>query len=50
MVTARAKDLPGTKGLALFLIPRVLKGGETNGLYIRRFICVENTSLIFFTD
>ncbi|HZS04492.1 MAG TPA: acyl-CoA dehydrogenase family protein [Blastocatellia bacterium] len=37
LITARpAGAAPGTKGLGLFLVPRKLDDGSTNGLYIRR--------------
>lgn len=37
LVMARPEGAPdGTRGLAVFLVPRVLDDGETNGFYIRR--------------
>ncbi len=36
LVTARAGDQPGTRGLALFLVPRLLADGSPNGLTILR--------------
>ncbi len=37
LVTARPEGAPGgTKGLGLFLVPRRLDDGRTNGMYIRR--------------
>lgn len=37
IITARPLDAPGgTKGLGLFLVPRLLDNGETNGFYLRR--------------
>jgi acyl-CoA dehydrogenase len=37
LVTARPQDAPaGTKGLALFLVPRLLDDGGPNGIFIRR--------------
>lgn len=37
LLTARPADAPpGTKGLGLFLVPRLLDDGSTNGFYIRR--------------
>jgi alkylation response protein AidB-like acyl-CoA dehydrogenase len=33
---ARTGDIPGTKGLSLFLLPRVLENGEKNRITIRR--------------
>lgn len=37
LVTARADaSRPGTAGLAMFLMPRVLDDGQLNGLYLRR--------------
>jgi acyl-CoA dehydrogenase len=36
LMTARATDQDGTRGLGLFLVPRQLDDGTTNGFYIRR--------------
>jgi alkylation response protein AidB-like acyl-CoA dehydrogenase len=37
LITARPEGAPlGTKGLGLFLVPRLLEDGAPNGLYIRR--------------
>jgi acyl-CoA dehydrogenase len=37
LVTARPEDAPaGTKGLGLFLLPRLLDDGAPNGIFIRR--------------
>jgi acyl-CoA dehydrogenase len=37
LMTARPEDAPdGTRGLGLFLVPRRLDDGSTNGFYIRR--------------
>ena len=36
LMTARATDAEGTRGLGLFLVPRTLEDGSTNGFYIRR--------------
>jgi acyl-CoA dehydrogenase len=36
LMTARANDSEGTRGLGLFLVPRTLDDGSTNGFYIRR--------------
>ena len=36
LMTARATDNEGTRGLGLFLVPRKLDDGSTNGFYIRR--------------
>jgi alkylation response protein AidB-like acyl-CoA dehydrogenase len=37
LMTARPENAPdGTKGLGLFLVPRRLDDGQTNGFYIRR--------------
>lgn len=36
LMTARATDADGTRGLGLFLVPRLLEDGSTNGFYIRR--------------
>ncbi len=36
LMTARATDRDGTRGLGLFLVPRTLDDGSTNGFYIRR--------------
>ncbi len=36
LMTARATDQEGTRGLGLFLVPRTLEDGSTNGFYIRR--------------
>jgi alkylation response protein AidB-like acyl-CoA dehydrogenase len=37
IITARPPDAPdGTRGLGLFLVPRRLDNGETNGFYLRR--------------
>lgn len=36
LMTARATDADGTRGLGLFLVPRTLDDGRTNGFYIRR--------------
>lgn len=36
LMTARAQPEPGTRGLGLFLVPRRLDDGTTNGFYIRR--------------
>lgn len=36
LMTARATDASGTRGLGLFLVPRMLDDGTTNGFYIRR--------------
>ncbi len=37
LVTARAdQSRPGTPGLAMFLVPRVLEDGRINGMYLRR--------------
>lgn len=36
LITARATDADGTRGLGLFLVPRKLDDGATNGFYIRR--------------
>jgi alkylation response protein AidB-like acyl-CoA dehydrogenase len=36
LMTARATDREGTRGLGLFLVPRTLDDGSTNGFYIRR--------------
>lgn len=36
LMTARATDSNGTKGLGLFLVPRTLDDGTTNAFFIRR--------------
>ncbi len=36
LVTARASDASGTKGLGLFVVPRALPDGSTNRFFIRR--------------
>ncbi|MCA9915953.1 MAG: acyl-CoA dehydrogenase family protein [Anaerolineae bacterium] len=36
LMTARATNRDGTRGLGLFLVPRTLQDGSTNGFYIRR--------------
>lgn len=36
LMTARATDKDGTRGLGLFLVPRLLDDGSTNGFFIRR--------------
>jgi hypothetical protein len=36
LLTARATDASGTRGLGLFLIPRLLQDGSTNGFFLRR--------------
>ena len=36
LMTARANSADGTRGLGLFLVPRLLDDGSTNGFYIRR--------------
>ena len=36
LMTARATNADGTRGLGLFLVPRLLADGSTNGFYIRR--------------
>jgi acyl-CoA dehydrogenase len=36
LMTARANDNDGTRGLGLFLVPRKLDDGALNGFYIRR--------------
>lgn len=36
LLTARATDREGTRGLGLFLVPRTLEDGSTNGFYLRR--------------
>lgn len=36
LMTARATDAAGTRGLGLFVVPRTLDDGSTNGFYIRR--------------
>jgi acyl-CoA dehydrogenase len=36
LMTARANDSDGTRGLGLFLVPRKLDDGAINGFYIRR--------------
>lgn len=36
LMTARASEAEGTRGLGLFLVPRRLPDGSTNGFYIRR--------------
>jgi acyl-CoA dehydrogenase len=36
LMTARANDSEGTRGLGLFLVPRKLDDGSTNGFHIRR--------------
>lgn len=36
LMTARATSADGTRGLGLFLVPRTLDDGTTNGFYIRR--------------
>lgn len=36
LMTARATDAEGTRGLGLFLVPRLLDDGSTNGFYMRR--------------
>ena len=36
LLTARATNQDGTKGLGLFVVPRKLDDGATNGFYIRR--------------
>ena len=36
LMTARATEKDGTRGLGLFLVPRLLDDGTTNGFYIRR--------------
>ncbi|WP_051348397.1 acyl-CoA dehydrogenase family protein [Peribacillus kribbensis] len=36
IVLARVNDLPGTKGLGLFLVPRTLRDGSRNSVTIRR--------------
>jgi acyl-CoA dehydrogenase len=36
LMTARANNTEGTKGLGLFLVPRTLQDGTTNGFFIRR--------------
>lgn len=36
LMTARASDASGTKGLGLFLVPRKLDDGSTNRFFIRR--------------
>jgi acyl-CoA dehydrogenase len=36
LMTARANDSDGTRGLGLFLVPRKLDDGALNGFYIRR--------------
>lgn len=36
LLTARVGDAEGTKGLGLFVVPRKLDDGTTNGFYIRR--------------
>jgi acyl-CoA dehydrogenase len=36
LMTARANDSEGTRGLGLFLVPRKLDDGSVNGFYIRR--------------
>ncbi|MDQ7036898.1 MAG: acyl-CoA dehydrogenase family protein [Anaerolineae bacterium] len=36
LMTARATDNEGTRGLGLFIVPRQLDDGSTNGFYIRR--------------
>jgi alkylation response protein AidB-like acyl-CoA dehydrogenase len=36
LMTARATDNEGTRGLCLFLVPRLLDDGTTNAFYIRR--------------
>ncbi len=36
LMTARATNAAGTKGLGLFLVPRRLADGSTNGFFIRR--------------
>jgi alkylation response protein AidB-like acyl-CoA dehydrogenase len=36
LMTARANDGEGTRGLGLFLVPRNLDDGSTNGFHIRR--------------
>ncbi|MGJ3241222.1 MAG: acyl-CoA dehydrogenase family protein [Anaerolineae bacterium] len=36
LMTARATDADGTRGLGLFLVPRLLDDGSTNGFHIRR--------------
>lgn len=37
LMTARVQGGPdGTKGLGMFLVPRLLEDGETNGFYLRR--------------
>jgi acyl-CoA dehydrogenase len=37
LVTARPEDAPaGTKGLGLFLVPRLLDDGAPNGIFVRR--------------
>lgn len=36
LMTARATQADGTRGLGLFLVPRRLADGQTNGFYIRR--------------
>jgi len=36
LMTARVSDAAGTRGLGLFLVPRLLSDGNTNDFYIRR--------------
>jgi acyl-CoA dehydrogenase len=36
IILAREGDTPGTKGLSLFLLPRILENGEKNRITIRR--------------
>ncbi|MCS6835859.1 MAG: acyl-CoA dehydrogenase family protein [Anaerolineae bacterium] len=36
LMTARATEADGTRGLGLFLVPRTLEDGTTNSFYIRR--------------
>jgi acyl-CoA dehydrogenase len=36
LMTARASDADGTRGLGLFLVPRTLDDGTTNGFHLRR--------------
>lgn len=36
LMTARVSDTEGTRGLGLFIVPRLLDDGSSNGFYIRR--------------
>lgn len=36
LMTARLPDTTGTRGLGLFLVPRMLESGEVNEFYVRR--------------